>query len=160
MMTSLNMVRHETRDYLWTRANWYLSHPSLPKTLSLAIPYHYKIFRATRRTSLTNSNYPILNWSLPEMVSQKTTTFGFFLAIFLASIFSGIPSEFQMGNLLCGHQSNIQLKRHDSGRVMIEGCVSDEYYLIRDLLYQQYAIVWAFSSSWKIICTWSAIELL
>jgi len=46
-----------------------------------------------------------------------------------------------MGNLLCGHQSNIQLKRHDSGRVMIEGCVSDEYYLIRDLLYQQYAIV-------------------
>ena len=75
------------------------------------------------------------------MVSPKTTTFGFFLAIFLASIFSGIPSEFQMGNLLCGHQSNIQLKRHDSGRVMIEGCVSDEYYLIRDLLYQQYAIV-------------------
>ena len=75
------------------------------------------------------------------MVSPKTTTFGFFLAIFFASIFSGIPSEFLMGNLLCGHQSNIQLKRHDSGRVMIEGCVSDEYYLIRDLLYQQYAIV-------------------
>ena len=31
--------------------------------------------------------------------------------------------------------------RHDSGRVMIEGCVSEDYYLIRDLLYQQYAIV-------------------
>ena len=75
------------------------------------------------------------------MVGLKTTTLRFLLAIFLASIPSGIPSEFQMGNLLCGHQSNIQLKRHDSGRVMIEGCVSDEYYLIRDLLYQQYAIV-------------------
>ena len=31
--------------------------------------------------------------------------------------------------------------RHDSGRVMIEGCVSEDYYMIRDLLYQQYAIV-------------------
>lgn len=54
---------------------------------------------------------------------------------------NGIPSEFQMGNLLCGHGSNVQLRRHDSGRVMIEGCVSEDYYLIRDLLYQQYAIV-------------------
>jgi len=54
---------------------------------------------------------------------------------------AGIPSEFQMGNLLCGHSSNVQLRRHDSGRVMIEGCVSEDYYLIRDLLYQQYAIV-------------------
>ena len=79
--------------------------------------------------------------------------------LFSATVFAGIPSEFQMGNLLCGHQSNIQLKRwfcavdrrlqyvdnnfirHDSGRVMIEGCVSEDYYLIRDLLYQQYAIV-------------------
>ena len=35
----------------------------------------------------------------------------------------------------------ISITRHDSGRVMIEGCVSEDYYLIRDLLYQQYAIV-------------------
>jgi len=54
---------------------------------------------------------------------------------------NGIPSEFQHGNLMCGHNSNVQLKRHDSGRVMIEGCLSNEYYTIRDLLYQQYAIV-------------------
>merc|ERR1712180_28166 len=54
---------------------------------------------------------------------------------------NGIPSEFQMGNLMCGHSSNVQLRRHESGRVMIEGCLSNEYYLIRDLLYQQYAIV-------------------
>jgi len=54
---------------------------------------------------------------------------------------NGIPSEFQQGNLMCGHNNNVQLKRHDSGRVMIEGCVSDDYYVIRDLLYQQYAIV-------------------
>ena len=24
---------------------------------------------------------------------------------------AGIPSEFQMGNLLCGHSSNVQLRR-------------------------------------------------
>merc|ERR1711892_38140 len=54
---------------------------------------------------------------------------------------NGIPSEFQQGNLMCGHQSNVQLRRHESGRVMIEGCLSDDYYVIRGLLYQQYAIV-------------------
>jgi len=54
---------------------------------------------------------------------------------------NGIPSEFQQGNLMCGHSYNVQLRRHDSGRVMIEGCLSNEYYTIRDLLYQQYAIV-------------------
>jgi len=54
---------------------------------------------------------------------------------------NGIPSEFQQGNLMCGHQSNVQLRRHESGRVMIEGCLSDDYYVIRELLYQQYAIV-------------------
>lgn len=54
---------------------------------------------------------------------------------------NGIPSEFQLGNLMCGNNSNVQLRRHESGRVMIEGCVSDDYYVIRELLYQQYAIV-------------------
>jgi len=54
---------------------------------------------------------------------------------------NGIPSEFQQGNLLCGQSNNVMLKRHDSGRVTIEGCVSDDYYVIRELLYQQYAIV-------------------
>ena len=51
-----------------------------------------------------------------------------------------INSEFQGGVLFCG-SGNVALRRHDSGRVTIEGCVSDEYYLVRDLLYQQYAIV-------------------
>jgi len=54
---------------------------------------------------------------------------------------NGIPSEFQQGNLVCGNSFNVMLRRHDSGRVMIEGCLSNEYYTIRELLYQQYAIV-------------------
>ena len=51
-----------------------------------------------------------------------------------------INSEFQGGVLFCG-SGNVALRRHDSGRVTIEGCVSDEYYIVRELLYQQYAIV-------------------
>ena len=48
--------------------------------------------------------------------------------------------EFQGGVLFCG-SGNVALQRYDSGRVTIEGCVSVEYYLGCDLLYQQYAIV-------------------
>lgn len=54
---------------------------------------------------------------------------------------NGIPSEFQQGNLTCGQNSNVLLRRHESGRVMLEGCISEDYYVIRNLLYQQYAIV-------------------
>lgn len=51
-----------------------------------------------------------------------------------------IQSEFQGGVLFCGNGA-VALRRHDSGRVTIEGCICDEYYQVRQLLYQQYAIV-------------------
>ena len=54
---------------------------------------------------------------------------------------NGIPNEFSGGMLFCGVRNNVALRRHDSGRVTIEGAVSAEYYRIRDLLYEQYAIV-------------------
>ncbi|XP_059082157.1 cleavage and polyadenylation specificity factor subunit 2-like [Tigriopus californicus] len=53
---------------------------------------------------------------------------------------SGISSEFAGGVLFCGN-GNVALRRHDSGRVTIEGTVCDEYYRVRELLYDQYAIV-------------------
>lgn len=53
---------------------------------------------------------------------------------------NNIPSEFQGGVLFCGG-GLVALRRHDSGRVTIEGCICDEYYQVRDLLYEQYAIV-------------------
>ena len=53
---------------------------------------------------------------------------------------NNIASEFQGGVLFCG-DNTVALRRHDSGRVTIEGCVSDLYYNIRELLYEQYAIV-------------------
>ena len=51
-----------------------------------------------------------------------------------------IVSEFSGGVLFCCN-GRVALRRHDSGRVTIEGCVSEEYYQVRELLYQQYAII-------------------
>ena len=51
-----------------------------------------------------------------------------------------ISSEFIGGVLFCGNGS-VALRRHDSGRVTIEGTLCHEYYVVRDLLYEQYAIV-------------------
>jgi hypothetical protein len=31
--------------------------------------------------------------------------------------------------------------QHEAGRVILEGCLSDDYYRVRELLYEQYAIV-------------------
>ena len=53
---------------------------------------------------------------------------------------NNINSEFIGGVLFCGNGS-VALRRHDSGRVTIEGTLSHEYYVVRDLLYEQYAIV-------------------
>jgi len=54
---------------------------------------------------------------------------------------NSIHSEFQQGNLICGSNGSVLLRRHESGRVELEGCLSEDYYQIRNLLYQQYAIV-------------------
>ena len=53
----------------------------------------------------------------------------------------GIPSEFNGGVLFCGGQSRVALRRHESGRVTIEGTACPEYYTVRELLYEQYAVV-------------------
>ena len=52
-----------------------------------------------------------------------------------------ISSEFQGGVLFCGSNSQVALRRHDSGRVTIEGSHCEDYYIVRKLLYEQYAIV-------------------
>merc|ERR1712029_42726 len=52
-----------------------------------------------------------------------------------------ISSEFQGGVLFCGSNSQVALRHHDSGRVTIEGSHCDDYYVVRKLLYEQYAIV-------------------
>lgn len=53
---------------------------------------------------------------------------------------NSIQSEISGGMLLCCN-GTIALKRIDTGKVTIEGCLSEDYYKVRDLLYEQYAIV-------------------
>lgn len=51
-----------------------------------------------------------------------------------------IQSEISGGMLLCCN-GTIAIKRNDTGKVTIEGCLSEDYYMVRELLYEQYAIV-------------------
>lgn len=51
-----------------------------------------------------------------------------------------IQSEISGGMLLCCN-GTIAIKRNDTGKVTIEGCLSEDYYRVRELLYEQYAIV-------------------
>lgn len=53
---------------------------------------------------------------------------------------NNIQSEISGGMLLCCN-GTIALKRMDTGKVILEGCLSEDYYTVRDLLYEQYAIV-------------------
>lgn len=53
---------------------------------------------------------------------------------------NSIQSEISGGMLLCCN-GTIALKRIDTGKVTIEGCLSEDYYKVRELLYDQYAIV-------------------
>ncbi|XP_075145543.1 cleavage and polyadenylation specificity factor subunit 2 [Haematobia irritans] len=53
---------------------------------------------------------------------------------------NNINSEFSGGVLWCCNGS-LALRRIDTGKVTMEGCLSEEYYKIRELLYEQYAIV-------------------
>ncbi|KAF7496367.1 Cleavage and polyadenylation specificity factor subunit 2 [Sarcoptes scabiei] len=51
----------------------------------------------------------------------------------------GIQAEFSGGVLLCKGQ--VEVKRTESGRIQLEGTVSDDYFKVRKLLYEQYAIL-------------------
>ncbi|XP_030563883.1 probable cleavage and polyadenylation specificity factor subunit 2 [Drosophila novamexicana] len=53
---------------------------------------------------------------------------------------NNINSEFSGGVLWCSN-GTLALRRVDAGKVAMEGCLSEDYYKIRELLYEQYAIV-------------------
>lgn len=53
---------------------------------------------------------------------------------------NNISSEFSGGVLWCCN-GTLALRRIDTGKVTIEGCLSEDYYKVRDLLYEQYAFV-------------------
>uniref|UniRef100_A0A674F1M4 Cleavage and polyadenylation specificity factor subunit 2 n=1 Tax=Salmo trutta TaxID=8032 RepID=A0A674F1M4_SALTR len=51
----------------------------------------------------------------------------------------GIQAEFVGGVLVCNNI--VAVRRTEAGRIGLEGCLCDDYYKIRELLYQQYAVV-------------------
>jgi cleavage and polyadenylation specificity factor subunit 2 len=53
---------------------------------------------------------------------------------------AGIQAEFIGGSLCCCGQA-VQLKKSQAGRIQIEGTICPSYFKIRELLYQQYAIL-------------------
>lgn len=52
---------------------------------------------------------------------------------------NGIQSEFVGGILYCNNV--VAVKRNETGHIQFEGCVCEDYFKIRDLLYEQFAIV-------------------
>ena len=52
---------------------------------------------------------------------------------------NGIQAEFSGGVLHCNNQ--VAVRRTEAGRIHLEGTLSDDYYKVRDLLYEQYAII-------------------
>uniref|UniRef100_UPI00358E8751 cleavage and polyadenylation specificity factor subunit 2 n=1 Tax=Myxine glutinosa TaxID=7769 RepID=UPI00358E8751 len=51
----------------------------------------------------------------------------------------GIQAEFIGGVLVCN--SVLAVRRTEAGKIGLEGCVCEDYYKVRDLLYRQYAII-------------------
>lgn len=52
---------------------------------------------------------------------------------------NSIQAEFHGGVLVCN--GIIALKKNQSGRIILEGVVSDDYYKVRKILYEQYAML-------------------
>lgn len=52
---------------------------------------------------------------------------------------NGVQAEFAGGVLYCNN--TVAVRRNEAGRIDLEGCFSEDYYKVRDILYQQYAII-------------------
>ncbi|XP_044264414.1 probable cleavage and polyadenylation specificity factor subunit 2 [Tribolium madens] len=53
---------------------------------------------------------------------------------------SNINSEFSGGVLWCSN-GTLAIRRVEAGRVILEGCISEDYYKVKELLYEQYAVL-------------------
>lgn len=51
----------------------------------------------------------------------------------------GFQAEFSCGELVCNNA--VAIKRNDTGGITLEGCFGEDYFRVRELLYDQYAIV-------------------
>ncbi|CAG9762168.1 unnamed protein product [Ceutorhynchus assimilis] len=53
---------------------------------------------------------------------------------------ANVPSEFS-GGVLCCCNGTIAVRKLDTGKIVLEGCISEDYYKIKGLLYEQFAIL-------------------
>nr|CAI5856676.1 unnamed protein product [Callosobruchus analis] len=53
---------------------------------------------------------------------------------------SNISSEFSGGVLWCSNGS-IAIRKVETGKMMLEGCISEDYYKVKEIMYEQYAIL-------------------
>ncbi|XP_050295104.1 probable cleavage and polyadenylation specificity factor subunit 2 [Anthonomus grandis grandis] len=53
---------------------------------------------------------------------------------------SNVNSEFSGGVLWCCN-GTIAVRKLDTGKIVLEGCISEDYYRVKDLLYDQFAIL-------------------
>ncbi|XP_013384817.1 cleavage and polyadenylation specificity factor subunit 2 [Lingula anatina] len=53
---------------------------------------------------------------------------------------AGISAEFSAGILFCCN-GTVAVRRNEAGRIQLEGCVGADYFKVRELLYEQYAII-------------------
>jgi len=51
----------------------------------------------------------------------------------------GLKAEFVGGVLNC--EDTVAIKRNEAGKITLEGALSDTYYKVRRILYDQYAIL-------------------
>ena len=52
---------------------------------------------------------------------------------------NGIQAEFYGGVLHCNNL--VAVRRNEAGRIHLEGTLCDDYFKVRELLYEQYAII-------------------
>lgn len=64
-----------------------------------------------------------------------------FLTFYLLGVDHGVhvEAEFTSGVLYINGVASI--RRNEAGKFHVEGCASEEYYRIRDIIYNQFAIV-------------------
>lgn len=53
---------------------------------------------------------------------------------------ANINSEFSSGVLWCCN-GTIAVRKNETGKIILEGCISEDYYRVKDLLYDQFAIL-------------------
>jgi len=85
---------------------------------------------------------PVLQQLPPELIPGHLTVFidEFKLRDFKQVLTkAGLQAEFAPGAVICNNV--VAVKRGEAGTIEIEGALCDEYYIVRELLYQQYAMV-------------------